>query len=218
MYVIPPHELRAIYQKAGSPPAVGTYTDKSSIVRWLYWSRIRKMLALARVHGGKQVLDLGCGDGVMLPSLSKQYEKVHGVDLKINCSQMMVEHFGLLNIDLYRMDFITGSFKGNQYDLIFAASSLEHFADRDKLFGKVSDLLIPGGHIIFSSPTENMFYEIGRKMFTYTKPSDHYYSCDEIAQTADKYLDRKNVFYGPLGLPEVISAYGIFTFQKPLTG
>lgn len=175
------------------------------------------MLQLAKPYGGSRILDLGCGDGIFLPSLSEAYQTVHGLDLKTDTAQMMVRHFKLDNVSLYNTDLYAGSLEDGSYDIIFAASFLEHFSDREKLITRINDLLSPGGCLVYSSPTETWLYALGRKMFGYVKPLDHYYSCDEIGQVAANYLKCRKTVYGPFRMPRFFAAYGVFVFQKPVS-
>lgn len=47
---------------------VRTYFDKYKVVQNLYWNRLDKMLNVSGKFPAKTVLDLGCGEGVFLPS------------------------------------------------------------------------------------------------------------------------------------------------------
>ena len=106
--------------------------------------------------------------------------------------------------------------KSEYFDIIFAASVMEHFADRDKIVMEVVRLLVPDGYLIFSSPTETRFYELGRKIFGYVRPEDHYFCANEIAFTARKYLKSIEKKYGPPAIPPFLAAYCIYVFQKRL--
>ena len=45
-----------------------TYIDKSKRVRKLYWDRLRYMIEVVEDSVAQRVLDLGCGEGVFLPT------------------------------------------------------------------------------------------------------------------------------------------------------
>ena len=61
-----------------------TYIDKNPLIRWLYWNRLKRMIDIGKKHGGNKILDLGCGQGVFIPSLSESFEFVYGLDINIS--------------------------------------------------------------------------------------------------------------------------------------
>ncbi|MBL4657149.1 MAG: class I SAM-dependent methyltransferase [Flavobacteriales bacterium] len=192
------------------------YFYKYPIMSDIYWARLAKMLRMAQKFDGKKVLDLGCGQGVFLPSLSKHYEEVHGVDLDLSICSRIKETLKLDNVTLHNENILESSLEGAEFDLILAPSVLEHFSDQDALFKSLTNMLKPGGHLIFSSPTETRLYELGRKIFGAVKPEDHYHSVFAIQRYAKKYLNFVTRETGPFSLlPSLLSVYVICAFQKP---
>ncbi|PCH94880.1 MAG: hypothetical protein COB85_05130 [Bacteroidetes bacterium] len=195
--------------------AMDTYFYKNKVIQDLYWNRLEKMLKMADGFQASTVLDLGCGQGVLLPTLSKNYSKVSGIDLDTSIAAQIVEIYGLNNVTLSQSDIFNNSFSDNSFDLIFAPSVLEHFDDQHALFTEITRVLKPGGKIIFSSPTETLLYELGRKVFGAVKPEDHYHSVFEIQRIARRYLQFKNKTNGPISfLPAFVSVYIIYAFEK----
>ena len=214
MNKIPVDLLKRFHQYKSESVVVGTYIDKNPLVRWLYWDRLKKMLDYGRKCGASKVLDLGCGEGVFLPSLSENFSQVYGVDIDIRAAQEVVSYYKLNNVQLFQTDLFDNSFDENYFDLVFAASVLEHFEERDKLFIEIMRLITPGGFLIFSSPMETWFYKLGRKIFGYKKPDDHYFSAYEIASTGRKYLNLVDNKYCPFNLPPFLAACCIYVFKK----
>lgn len=172
------------------------------------------MINMAKKIGGNKVLDLGCGPGVFLPSLSESFEFVYAVDIDISVAQKVVNYYNLSNVKLFEINIFDNSFDDNFFDIIFAASVLEHFSNRDKIIREIVRLLVPGGHLIFSSPTETRFYCLMRKMAGYTKPLDHYFSAKQIACVTGKYLRFIGKKYGPAGVLPPFALYNIYIFKK----
>ena len=214
METIPVNLLKKFYQANPDADIVRTYTDKNPLVRWLYWDRLRRMLDLGKNYGGTKILDLGCGEGVFLPALSKSFYQVYGLDINIRIAQEVVTYYKLNNVQLFQSNFFDNSFDENFFDIISAASVLEHFADRDKLFMEILRLIVPGGYLIFSAPTETCFYQLGRKIFGYVKPDDHYFSADELANTGRTYFKLIDKKYGPFNAPSFVAPYCLYVFQK----
>jgi Methylase involved in ubiquinone/menaquinone biosynthesis len=50
------------------------------------------------------------------------------------------------------------------FDRIIATDVLEHVQDLPATLAVMQTLLKPGGQIVISGPTENLFYQIGRKL------------------------------------------------------
>lgn len=212
--IIPVQVLKKIYQGQTDIEVNRTYIDKSPIVRWLYWNRLKLIAKAGLKVGGKRILDVGCGQGVFLPTLSKSFETVDGLDLDVRLAQSVKDLFGLDNVTLYTDNIFKNKFAENTYDIIFAASVLEHFKDGEEVILALKRLLKPGGHLVFSSPTETWFYELMRKVFGYTKPADHYLTTHEIANAARPHLTYVRRTFGPILVPRPFCPYCIYTFRK----
>lgn len=212
--IIPPERLKKIYSHPSTIEVNRTYIDKMAVVRWIYWNRLDLMVGKGAQLGAQKVLDLGCGQGVFLPTLSEAFETVHGLDIDVSLAKVVVEEYDLQNVTLFQGDLFENPIAGQEYDIVFAASVLEHFQDGDALIRAIKKWIKPGGYLIFSSPTETWFYELARKVFGYTKPADHYLTTHEIADAARphlKYISRK---FGPTLVPSPFCPYCIYTFQK----
>lgn len=197
------------------PDAVRTYFDKYKIIQNLYWKRLDKMLDISGRFHAKTVLDLGCGEGVLLPSLSKYYEIVYGIDIDISVAKKVKEIYKLENVTLNEEPILNNSYEDNKFDLIFAPSVMEHFKDLDQLLEELNRILNKNGRLVFSSPTETKLYELGRKIFGFIKPADHYHSVFEINDVARKYLKYEKKQNGPFSfIPSFLSVYVIYVFKK----
>jgi len=209
---IEPDFLRKLSEGRGN--ANTTYFDVR-VVRWLYWNRLRQLLNVASVFPAERVLDLGCGEGVFLPTLSRAYKRVYGLDLDVNAAKKVVDFFGLQNVELRQENVLGNDFDDGFFDIIFAASVLEHFKDLKPVFDDISRMLKEGGLLVFSSPTESWLYELGRKIFGYRKPSDHFHSVFEIAEFASDRMDFVGAQSGPFRfLPSKLAAYRVYVFRK----
>lgn len=183
--VIPAKTLATLC--SGQNNVVRTYFDKSNLIKKLYWKRLEYMLDICSNFPASKVLDLGCGQGVFLPSLSKYYENVFGLDLDVSIAKLIKERYNLNNVTLFKENIFDNNFQNNTFDLIFAPSVLEHFHDLNMIFSELKRIL-KNGRLIFLPPTETVLYEIGRKIFGYKKPADHYHSVSEISNVAQKYF------------------------------
>lgn len=82
------------------------------------------------------------------------------------------------------------------------------------MVSELARIMKPGGQLLFLVPTENWFYNVGRMLFRYQKPEDHYYSAKEIEEVIEKYFKpdlKRNL---PFNLPGFISIYRVGRFNK----
>ncbi len=213
---IDPDILKKFYRVGGNYDHNISYIYSSKIVRHLVWSRYKKMLdIIPEVESHNRVMDLGCGEGTFLPTLDQYFNEVYGLDINIRVAEEIVRYFNLKNIQLIEKDIFTNGLSGNSFDIIFAASSLEHFKNQEKVLQELHGLLRKGGLLVFSSPTESPFYELGRKVFGYVKPSDHYFSVFEIADYASTLFEFVSYENGPIKIvPSMFSVYVVYAFRK----
>lgn len=182
-------------------------------VRELQWRKLGALLKLAENEPeASRVLDLCCGNGVMLPTLSDMFWSVVGLDLHVTAAERVVECFELKNVTLKSCD-VQELHPGlqNSFDCIFAASCLEHFRDIGKISKVLHQILKPGGHLYVLTPSENMLYCIGRKVLGYTKPADHYWTSKEIEAALCEYLNPITLKSYPSAL---LPIYRMGVYQK----
>ncbi|MBT6049523.1 MAG: class I SAM-dependent methyltransferase [Candidatus Scalindua sp.] len=213
---IDPDTLKKFYHIGENYDHNISYIYNSKLVRHLVWSRYKKMIDIIPADKShNRVMDLGCGEGTFLPTLDQYFNEAYGLDINTKVAEEIVRYFDLKNIQLMEKDILANGLHYNSFDIIFAASCLEHFKDQKKLLQELNRLLKKGGLLVFSSPTESLFYELGRKVFGYVKPSDHYFSVFEIADYASQLFELVSYENGPFKmLPGMFSVYVVYVFKK----
>ena len=103
--------------------------------------------------GGKRVLDVGCGGGILAEALAREGARVTGVDPSEQSLAAAREHAGRsgLSID-YRggtAEALASGGLGKAYDLVLAVDVLEHVDDLDGTLDAISTVLAPGGGLGF---------------------------------------------------------------------
>ena len=126
------------------------------------------------------MLDFGGGNGVLLRELSKRFDEVVCIDLNADIAREVVRIYGLRNVQVMSEDIFALGLPDGHFDTVIAAQVLEHILDLDRLAAEMRRLLAPGGELLVSAPSENRFYEMGRRLVGYTKPWDHHYDGEYI--------------------------------------
>ena len=154
---------RGRLDEAGFP----AYSHPNPLINWLFWQRLRTAMNYIEKHAPyEKVLDFGCGSGVMLSFLAKHSQRVTAMDIDLVPLDRVKKYIPLAeNIQVLDANQVSISqMTPKSLDLINALDVLEHV---DDLRGTLSDLLKllkPGGRLVVSGPTENILYQIGRKL------------------------------------------------------
>lgn len=104
------------------------------------------MIEAAEIGPGRVVLDIGCGAGHSTGMIHRSGASVIGVD----AAQGMVD---LASKTHSGVDFRVGAlenldFGDNEFDVVFAANSIQYAADLDFALGELRRVCRPGGHIV----------------------------------------------------------------------
>jgi 2-polyprenyl-6-hydroxyphenyl methylase/3-demethylubiquinone-9 3-methyltransferase len=117
---------------------------------------------------GKNVIDIGCGGGILAESMAKKGAKVTGIDLSDKALKVADLH-GLESGISVRYEKIAAEDmadrEAGQYDVVTCMEMLEHVPDPASIIRACAKLVKPGGHVFFStlnrSPKSYLFAVIG---------------------------------------------------------
>lgn len=123
-----------------------------------YWNHNtafhEELVADVKIRGGR-VLDIGCGDGLLLQRLAPFTEQVVGIDShKEIISRAQLRLAMVSNASLIADDFITLPIPLESYDTITCVASLHHMDLRVAL-SKMRQILAPGGRVLIIGLAEN---------------------------------------------------------------
>jgi 2-polyprenyl-3-methyl-5-hydroxy-6-metoxy-1,4-benzoquinol methylase len=128
------------------------YYKKS--VGWLYRHRLQKGLDLLP-PGGRRVLEVGVGSGVLVPTLTAHYPEYLGTDLELAPGLDSLVAPGcqarFASADL----LVPGTLPREAFDAVVCFSVLEHIADADGAARALAAALAPGGTLITGYPMVN---------------------------------------------------------------
>ena len=107
---------------------------------------------------GKNVIDIGCGGGILAESMAKKGANVTGIDLSEKALKVADLH-GLESGIQVRYKKIAAelmaSEEAGQYDVVTCMEMLEHVPDPASIIKACATLVKPGGHVFFSTLNRN---------------------------------------------------------------
>ena len=150
--------------------AIPSYLHRNPLLRWMARRRLQvladwyQQLAVAKARR-LQVMDFGCGTGILFPTLLEHAEKLVGVDIVLDAATYVIEQLGLSErVELISADGVGEQIEPESLDMIVAGEVLEHVdnvAETSQLFHR---LLGKDGSLLVSLPTENALYSFGRRL------------------------------------------------------
>lgn len=125
------------------------------------WPKNRFQAAIFFAGNGENVLDVGCGNGLVLYNLRRKYKNLYGIELsreRAILSEKTLRKYNakILNINIEDKTTL----KENFFDLIICSDVVEHLVDIYSSFNEMRRLLRPGGRLIIITPN---FIDIRRR-------------------------------------------------------
>ncbi len=106
---------------------------------------IRIILDNADVTAGKNVLDVACGTGVLIPDyLERNVASVTGIDISPKMAEIARSKFPQESVTILCRDVETAAFD-RLFDCIVVYNAFPHFPDPERLIRTLAGLLTPGG-------------------------------------------------------------------------
>jgi 2-polyprenyl-6-hydroxyphenyl methylase/3-demethylubiquinone-9 3-methyltransferase len=118
----------------------------------LEWINARVPLA------GKNVIDIGCGGGILSESMARKGAKVTGIDLSEKALKVAdlhsLESGAQVRYKLIAAEEMAEQEAG-QFDVVTCMEMLEHVPDPGAIVRAAATLVKPGGHVFFSTLNRN---------------------------------------------------------------
>ena len=121
---------------------------------------IINILKKQKIQKNVQILDLGCGGGLLTVEIAKKgFKNIKGVDLSPNSIKEAIKNSKKLLLDV---EFKVGNayeipFKENSFDIVIVADVLEHLNDLKSAMKEINRILKKGGLIFFETIDRNFF-------------------------------------------------------------
>lgn len=168
---------------------VPVYKKRYSVPYSIFYSKKRNEypINLFDDQNFKRVLDLGCGTGLTMESLSANSEEVYGLDLSIDMLNLRK------NSDESVKGFLRGDaekipFKDERFSHVIVKGMLHHLENYENSLSEAYRILVPGGEIIITEPSKDAFIlRFARKiLYKFSKEfdeSDEGYTQKELADS-----------------------------------
>lgn len=108
---------------------------------------------------GKNVVDVGCGGGILAESMARRGAKVLGVDLAdkpLKVAQLHAMEAGVANLDYRSISAEALAVEQPaQFDVVTCMEMLEHVPDPSSVIRACADMVKPGGWVFFSTLNRN---------------------------------------------------------------
>lgn len=107
---------------------------------------------------GKQVLDVGCGGGILSESLAREGANVTGLDMgsePLQVARLHALESGVKVNYLQQTVEEHADAHAGQYDVVTCMEMLEHVPDPESIVQACARLVKPGGHVFFSTLNRN---------------------------------------------------------------
>lgn len=119
--------------------------------------RLEWINARAPLHG-KDVIDIGCGGGILSESMARKGARVTGIDLSKKALKVADLHSLESEIEV-RYKHISAeemaALEPGKFDVVTCMEMLEHVPDPASIVRAASMLVKPGGHVFFSTLNRN---------------------------------------------------------------
>jgi SAM-dependent methyltransferase len=162
-------EIRDFWEQ--NPVAAADVGERSSIAEFLdafdalrESENVEPFEVTERVHrfadaAGRNVLDVGCGNGYVLSHYARHGAQVAGVDITAKAIELAHERFRLLGLeaDLRWVDGTSLPFADESFDEICSMGVLHHLPDPAPLVAEIERVLRPGGRLVVMLYHRNSF-------------------------------------------------------------
>jgi len=151
-----------------------TFNSKVYMDSWCDTTDPRFPMILPWIGTNRDVLDLGCLDGMIGELFLKQGNRVSGID----ASRVAVEKAQKRGISAVCSDLnLSFPFDTASFDVVFAGEVIEHVGDIDHFMTEILRVLRPGGALIVTTPNlaslgRRLMLLLNRNPYIENSPSD----------------------------------------------
>jgi SAM-dependent methyltransferase len=181
--IIPPKHLMT--QTNWGDPVMYHYYPGPNII---YRKRLQNTLRLMQPYRFDNLIEIGYGSGIFLPTLSKMAQKITALDIHKETAavQRLLDWYQVQNVALVSDDIMKMPFADQSFDGCVIVSTLEDIEDSARAVSEIKRILKPGAHLFVSFPVENImtnsFFRLIGENPHEIHPSDHKYILDFLGK------------------------------------
>jgi ubiquinone/menaquinone biosynthesis C-methylase UbiE len=131
--------------------------------------RLSRIVDRLGVAEGMDILDLGCGTGILFDMLRRKVGdrgSVTGVDFSLKMAQKAHRNFPFANVNVVDADAIMLPFVDSTFDMAVAFSAFPHFSDQQRAIDETHRVLKPNAkfyiiHLVSSKELSELHHKIG---------------------------------------------------------
>ncbi len=185
------------------------------VIGSIYRARIEQALSLLSPPYGN-ILELGYGSGILLPSLCAMADSVSGIDLTSDPQQVQaVLATQGVRCRLVQGDVADNFFKEDSFELIVAISIFEHISDLKPVLERMHTLLRPSGQLLVGMPRVDKLMAKAFSLIGFNNINDHhvtdYKTCIKAGAGSFELLSLSHI---PALMPLFAGLYFNMLFKK----
>lgn len=197
-FVKPPKDL---IKKSGAQPYI------NPIIGIVYWKKLKDVFTYLKKRRWELILEIGCGEGFLLPSFCQISDRVIGSDIEstFNLCQITLREFkkSYANLKLIKCDAtsLSDCIDENSCDVIVAISVLEHINDYNRAIIEIHKCLKPDGIFVCVLPSENWLYKLSRRLLRYGGEYHKHYNYEKMQASLRRNFKEIEKWNCPFGIP-----------------
>ncbi len=190
--------------------AIPSYLHSNPAITWLVTQRMHCALSTLNLKAKENLLDFGCGTGMLFLQLPPSPGKYYGVDLTVKPAAKFLKKHQRNDVRLLKAENWHNEIEDHSINKITAIEVLEHVDDVAELARLFHRKLAPGGRLIIAGPTENRFYRLCRKIAGFSGDY-HHRNIYEIEQQVENagFVEEKRT---NLPLPDPLALFVVLSY------
>lgn len=174
------------------------YYATNPIVRHIYRKRLTISISLLEPHMFRNLLEIGCGSGILTPTLRRYAKNIVSMDLHNRLPQVNSKIPG----NYVKADLLNLPFK-RKFDCIVCLSVLEHIEDLPRALTQIRRVLKTNGLAVFGFPADSKLVAAWFRLKNSPALHEHVSSEKQILTELQKHFTidaRKHLHLGPVKL------------------